>query len=197
MMETSFKYSLEGQETERLLFRKVMDDDFEKWVTFCAFPDSLKYIFSQKQLEIKDPVELCKMWFERVNNRYTNGLGGMNALIDKTTNQLVGQCGLLIQTIDGTDELEIGYSLMPNYRGKGYAQEAAIKCKNFAFENNYSNSLISMIVPENTASINVALKNGMVLDKTTVQNGDKVNIYRIRKEDWTMGNEQLAIGNGQ
>lgn len=180
-MKTTFKYSLEGQETERLLFRKITEQDFDTWLAFCKYPDSLKYIFSQEQLKMEDPIERCRMWFKRVFNRYENGLGGMNALIEKQTGAFVGQCGLLIQTIDDIEELEIGYSLMPAFRGKGFASEAAIKCKEFAFENNYATSLISVIVPENTDSIKVAMNNGMKLDKTTTSNGDVVNIYRINK----------------
>lgn len=180
-MKTSFIYSLEGQETERLIFRPVVESDFDTWLQFCAYPDSLKYIFSQEQLAVNDPLEYCKMWFERINHRYQNNLGGMNALINKHTNEYVGQCGLLIQTIDGLEELEIGYSLMPGQRGKGYAQEAAIKCKEFAFENNFRDSLISTIHIENDASVKVAKANGMYLDKTTVSQGDPVHIFRIKK----------------
>jgi ribosomal-protein-alanine N-acetyltransferase len=180
-MKTTFKYSLEGQETERLLFRRITEQDFDTWLAFCKYPDSLKYIFSQEQLKVEDPIERCRIWFNRVYNRYENGLGGMNALIEKQTGAFVGQCGLLIQTIDDIEELEIGYSLMPAYRGKGFASEAAIKCKEFAFENNYATSLISVIVPENSDSIKVTLNNGMKLDKTTTSNGDVVNIYRINK----------------
>ena len=180
-MKTTFKYSLEGQETERLLFRRITEQDFDTWLAFCKYLDSLKYIFSQEQLKVEDPIERCNIWFKRVFNRYENGLGGMNALIDKQTGELVGQCGLLIQTIDDIEELEIGYSLMPAFRGKGFASEAAIKCKEFAFENEYATSLISVIVPENTDSIKVAMNNGMKLDKSTTSNGDIVNIYRIYK----------------
>jgi RimJ/RimL family protein N-acetyltransferase len=180
-MKPTFKYSLEGQETERLLFRRITEQDFDTWLEFCKYPDSLKYIFSQEQLKVEDPLERCRMWFNRVYIRYENELGGMNALIDKQTGELVGQCGLLIQTIDDIEELEIGYSLMPAFRGKGYASEAAKKCKEFAFENEYAASLISVIVPENSDSIKVAMNNGMKLDKTTTSNGDIVNIYRINK----------------
>jgi RimJ/RimL family protein N-acetyltransferase len=91
----------------------------------------------------------------------------------------VGQCGLLVQTIDDIEELEIGYSLMPAHRGKGYASEAARKCKEFAFENEFSDSLISVIHVDNNASARVALANGMFLDKSTISKGDPVNIYRI------------------
>jgi RimJ/RimL family protein N-acetyltransferase len=180
-MKPTFKYSLEGQETERLLFRRITEQDFDTWLEFCRYPDSLKYIFSQEQLKVVDPIERCNIWFKRVFNRYENGLGGMNALVDKQTGAFVGQCGLLIQTIDDMEELEIGYSLMPAFRGKGYASEAAKKCKEFAFENEYAASLISVIVPENSDSIKVAMNNGIKLDKTTTSNGDIVNIYRINK----------------
>lgn len=180
-MKPTFKYSLEVQETERLLFRRITEQDFDTWLAFCKYPDSLKYIFSKEQLKVEDPIERCRFWFNRVYNRYENGLGGMNALIEKQTGALVGQCGLLIQTIDDMEELEIGYSIMPSFRGKGYAIEAAIKCKEFAFENDYATSLISVIVPENIASIKVATNNGMTLEKTTISHVDKVNIYRIKK----------------
>ncbi len=180
-METTFSYSLEGQETKRLLFRRITEHDFEIWLEFCKYPDSLKYIFSQEQLKVEDPIERCRMWFNKVFHRYENGLGGMNALVDKQTGEFVGQCGLLIQTIDDIEELEIGYSIMPSYRGKGFASEAANRCKEFAFENDYTTSLISVIVPENLDSIKVAMNNGMKLSKTTISNGDLVNIYRVNK----------------
>jgi RimJ/RimL family protein N-acetyltransferase len=183
-MGKTFLYSLEGQETERILFRPIVATDFDTWLEFCRFPKSLDYIYSQEQLAVEDPVERCKMWFERVFNRYEKGLGGMNALIDKNTGAFVGQCGLLIQTIDDLQELEIGYSLMPQHRGKGYASEAARKCKEFAFTNNFRDSLISTIHIDNDASAQVAMANGMRLDKTTVSNGDPVNIYRIWKKDY-------------
>lgn len=180
-METTFNYSLEGQETKRLLFRRITEHDFEIWLEFCKYPDSLKYIFSHEQLKVEDPIERCRMWFNKVFHRYENGLGGMNALVDKQTGEFVGQCGLLIQTIDDIEELEIGYSIMPSYRGKGFASEAANRCKEFAFENDYTTSLISVIVPENLDSIKVAMNNGMKLSKTTISNGDLVNIYRVNK----------------
>lgn len=181
-MNTTFKYSLQGEETDRLIFRPVLQTDFDTWMRFCEFPDSLKYIFPQEELASQDPLAYCKSWFNRAFARYQKGLGGMNALIDKQTHEFVGQCGLLIQTIDELEELEIGYSLMPEHRGKGYAIEAAQKCKQFAFENNFRASLISVIHIENEASAKVARANGMKLDKTTVSKGDPVNIYRIWKE---------------
>ena len=103
----------------------------------------------------------------------------MNALIEKQTGQLIGHCGLLVQTVDEIKELEIAYSLLPAYWNKGYATEAAMKCRDVAFENKFSDSLISIISVTNVPSEKVALKVGMKKDKETVYNGNRVNIFRM------------------
>jgi len=109
----------------------------------------------------------------------------MNVLIDKSTGQLVGQCGLLVQEVDGTEELEIGYSILPKFWNRGYATEAAKKCRDFAFINSYTDSLISIVHKENIKSEKVALKNGMLQTKQTVFKDMPVNIFRIDKNNWT------------
>jgi RimJ/RimL family protein N-acetyltransferase len=129
-------------------------------------------------------MEKCRQWFIKINWRYENMQGGMNVLTDKRSGEFVGQCGLLVQNVDGIEELEIGYSLMPESRGLGYALEAAGKCRDYAFRNDFTDSLISIIHPDNVASQRVALRNGMQLSKQTVYNGLPVNIYRITKEAW-------------
>ncbi len=166
---------LEGQETERLRFRKLEPTDFDTWLPFHQDPLSSKFWEGLP----KNPVEACQQWFDKAFHRYENNLGGMNVLVNKKTNEFIGQCGLLIQTVDGIKELEIGYSILPIHWRQGYATEAAQKCKIFAKENNLAKSLISTIHIANIASQKVALNNGMHLDKTTVYDDNPVHIYRI------------------
>ena len=108
----------------------------------------------------------------------------MNVLIDKATNEFIGQCGLLVQEVDGAEELEIGYSILPRHWNKGYATEAAIKCRDFAFSNAFKDSLISIVHIENFKSEKVALKNGMIKIHQTIFKESPVNIFRINKVDW-------------
>lgn len=175
------KRLLFGEETERLLFEKVTEKHNDAWLEFCAYPGSLDYIGLH---EHETPEEKCTAWFAKVEHRYSNNLGGMNALIEKTTGKLIGQCGLLIQTIDDIEELEVGYSLIPEARGKGFALEAALKCRDHAFANELCDSLISVIHIENEASMRVARANGMEISKTTISKGDPVHIFRITREAW-------------
>ncbi|MBR9853120.1 MAG: GNAT family N-acetyltransferase [Algicola sp.] len=171
------KYLLEDQISERLLFRKLRTTDFKDWLPFYNDPRSTQYWDGLPT----DPTEACETQFNRIFERYEHDLGGMNALILKESKKLVGICGLLVQTVDNIQELEIGYSILPNYWLQGFASEAAQKCKVFAFENNFSDSLISIIHVDNIPSQKVAINNGMHLDKTTVYNNNPVHIFRVKQ----------------
>jgi [ribosomal protein S5]-alanine N-acetyltransferase len=120
-----------------------------------------------------------RQWLDKIFDRYANNLGGMNVLIEKQSSEFIGQAGLLIQTVDGIEELEVAYSIMPQHRGKGFAPEAAKKCIDFAFANRLRDSLISIIHRDNIESQRVAMKNGLRLDKRTVYDNNPVGIFRI------------------
>ena len=171
-------YLLTEEESERLHYRKLKPGDFDQWLPFHQDPTSIKY-WSE---EVLNPEKACQNWFEMVFYRYENLLGGMNALILQETGRFIGQCGLLVQMVDDVEELEIGYSLLPAYRNKGYATEAAKKCKSFAFEHKLAKSLISIIHVDNEPSQRVALNNGMLLDKTTTYKNNPVHIFRVASQ---------------
>lgn len=166
---------LTDQETKRLFFRKLETSDFDTWLPFHKDPRSTEFWDGLPN----DPIAACQHWFDKALHRYDNNLGGMNVLIDKQTKEFIGQCGLLIQTIDGIKEIEIGYSILPKHWKKGYATEAAQKCKAYAIEHNLAKSLISTIQIANIPSQKVAVNNGMHLDKTTTYNGNLCHIFRI------------------
>jgi len=168
-------YLLEGKQTDRLLFGKLGQADFDAWLPFHMDPLSSSYWFGENS----DPKIACQQWLNATFNRYDNNLGGMNALIEKKTGALIGQCGLLLQTVDGVLELEIGYSILPHYRNRGYATEAAKKCKEHAVQNQLGQSPVSIIQIANVGSQKVAKNVGMALDKTTLYKDNKVHIFRV------------------
>lgn len=169
------KYLMPGVQSERLMFREVEATDYDTWLPFYLDPDSTRFWEGLPD----DPEVACREQFDRIFERYQKGLGGMNALILRENGLLVGLCGLLIQQVDGIQELEVGYSILPQFRKMGYATEAARACKQYAFNNQLTPSLISIIHTANLPSRRVALNNGMYKEKVTTYKGNPVYIYRV------------------
>ena len=179
------KYLLTDQETERLQFRKLEIRDFEVWQEL-FFDETTKKMLGMQAF--KTPKECCEKWFEWTFHRYKNNLGGQNILLEKSTGKIIGQAGLLVREVNGNQEIEIAYSILRNHRRNGFALEAIRKCKDFAFENNFHERLISIIHPENINSKKVALKNGMTFKKQIEYSGNMMDVFEIKKSDWEDSN---------
>lgn len=123
--------------------------------------------------------ERAKYWIQRQLDRYKENSFGLQALIDKKTNQFVGQCGLVKQEVDEQIEIEVGYHIFKQFWGQGYAPEAAKLFIEYAFENNLADSIISIIDIGNIKSQIVADKNGLKREKRIKWNNNDVYIYRI------------------
>lgn len=167
-------YILENIESKRLQFRKLKEGDYDALMSFFKNPEAVKYL---GMTDVENASKHCKAWIQRQLERYEDH-SGLMALVSKSTGQLVGQCGLLKQTVDGIEEIEIGYHIQPQYWRLGFATEASQKCKEIAFGMGVP-SVISIIGIKNFRSVGVAQKNLMKLEKQTLHNDKKVSIYRV------------------
>ncbi len=74
----------------------------------------------------------------------------------------------------------MGYLFERLYWHKGYAIEAAAACKKYAFEELKADEVCSIIRDTNTASQNVAIKNGMVIVDTWTKHYRGVDMPHFR-----------------
>jgi RimJ/RimL family protein N-acetyltransferase len=70
----------------------------------------------------------------------------------------LGDCGLTFQDVAGNKMLEIGYHLVEEYRGRGYATESAAACRDYAFDVVGVEDVCSIVDPRNEPSISVAAR---------------------------------------
>ena len=121
----------------------------------------------------------CQEFIQRsLDRRVTDG-SGLNDIIQQATGKPAGMIGLLTQVVDGTDELEIGYHLLPAAWGNGFATAAAVACKEFARQQQLVTSVILLIDRQNFASQAEAKRNGMVFEKVTVHRGTPAMVWRV------------------
>jgi RimJ/RimL family protein N-acetyltransferase len=80
------------------------------------------------------------------------------ALEDGASGRFAGYCGLWFP--EGWDDPEVGWGIMPEFRGRGYAGEAAARVRDYGHRDKGLARLVSYINPDNTASLSVARKLG-------------------------------------
>ncbi len=156
-------------------------DDAREWSAFFSDREAIQF-FPASTAESN--AERARQWIDKQLNRYAEQKFGLQALIDKETNEFIGQCGLLTQEIDGITETEVGYHIFKKYWGRGFAPEAARMFISYAFQNSLATSVISIIDRRNLRSLRVADKNGLLWEKETSWAGLSVYVYRINKNSW-------------
>ena len=150
-------------ETERLIIREMVKSDFDALCKILCDEEVMRAAY-----ESAFSVEEAQNWMNRHFKRYEEYGFGLWAVVLKETNEMIGQCGLTIQSWREKEILEIGYLFQKAYWHKGYATEAAIACREYAFSVLNASSVYSMIRDTHIASQNVAVRNGMkVVDKFT------------------------------
>lgn len=164
------------QETQRLTLRQMHRGDIKDWIAF--FVDNPLEIYVGIDVSLA-PKTKASNWIDLQLKRYASNSFGHLAAIEKETGHLIGVGGLIKREVNLKEELEIAYSILPQYWGKGYATEIARQMKTYAFEHKLRDSLISIISVENIPSKKVALKNGMQHSETTIYQGMDVDIFRI------------------
>lgn len=168
-------------ETARLLLREFALEDADALARVISDPETMRYY--PAPYDRRGVVE----WIDRNRRRYQYDGHGLWALVLKESNEMIGDCGLTRQQVDGVDEIELGYHLRRDHWGKGLATEAARACRDYGFENLPAGHIISLIRPENAPSRRVAQRNGMTLWKEVVWKGLPHQVFRIRRAEWRTG----------
>jgi len=167
-------------ETERLLLRAWSKDDFESYAEICADPDVMRYLSGA-------PFSRLDAWRQLaflVGHWDLLGYGHW-AVEEKASGRLIGRLGFL--NPEGWPGFEIGWTLGRASWGNGYATEGAHAALAYAFTELGRDHVISLIHPENRASIAVAERLGERHEGETTLMGNDVLIYGISRERWREG----------
>ena len=158
-------------ETENLLFRPLTLDDLDDLAVLYADPEVMRFLGGPRS---RDEVQ-------RVLNRYMREYQiyghSFFATILKSDQRFIGQCGLLHQEVEEQQEVELGYVLAKTYWQHGLAVEGIAALKDYGLQQLGFPRVISLIPPDNTASIHIAEKVGMQYERDVQQGGQLFNLY--------------------
>ncbi|MGN0670020.1 MAG: GNAT family N-acetyltransferase [Oscillospiraceae bacterium] len=142
-------------ETERLYLRELNQSDFN---SLCKILQDDKTMYAYEGAFSDQEVQ---EWLDRQLSRYRQYGFGLWAVVLKETGEVIGQCGLTMQPWKNEEVLEIGYLFQRKFWHNGFASEAAIACKKYAFEVLKADEVCSIIRDTNIPSQRVAERNGM------------------------------------
>lgn len=164
-------------ETSRLILREFSLEDAQSLALVLSDPDTMRFYPA--------PLDRAgvEAWISRNLARYAEDGHGLWAMILKSSGELIGDCGLTVQEVDGKNEIEIGYHVRRDLWGQGLATEAARACRDYGFAHLPLERLISLIRPGNLPSRRVAEKNGMRVWKEVLRKGLPHLVYRIHRNE--------------
>lgn len=165
--------------TKRLVLREMDKNDFDDLYKVLADSDIMKhypYIFDNNRVN---------NWINKNIDRYKIFGFGLWGVCLKDTGELIGDCGVTMQNINGQIKPEIGYHIRKNYQRKGYAKEASQAVRDWIFENTTFNTIFSYMNSENIPSIKTAISYGCrFIEEYANENKQKIKVYAITREEW-------------
>jgi RimJ/RimL family protein N-acetyltransferase len=125
--------------------------------------------------------EESRAWIERALAHHARYGYGLWAVDELGTGEFLGNVGAVHQSVDGADEVELGWSIAPRRAGEGIATEAAAAWRARCLGPLGMDHVISLIRPEHAASRRVAEKIGMTIWKETPHGGQgwRHLVYRV------------------
>ncbi len=167
-------------ETTRLRLRQPRTSDFESIYALGRNPNVMRYITGKTQnreeakTDLERRIRICEEQADK-------GLGFWFAE-EKDTGEFVGW--FVLNNLDQTEEIEIGYRLLEEKWGKGYATEGSERIMEYAFKEIQLQEVVAVAIAANASSTNVMKKLGMQFIKTgRFYNVDCV-YYRITDKEW-------------
>ena len=165
-------------ETARLKLRRFRREDVD--AIFAIIGDEVVMQYYPQAFSRKDAEE----WIERNLRRYHDDGYGLFAVLLKDDGEVIGDCGIVKQNVEGRAAMEVGYHFRRDQWGHGYATEAARACMGMAFDVFGANQVISLIRPENSPSRRVAERNGMKVEREVMHCGLTHLVYAMKREDY-------------
>ncbi len=148
--------------TERLFLREFNTGDAGFILELLNNPSWIKYIGDKNILDTNDALNYINNG--PLKSYQTHGFG-LYLVALKATEKPIGMCGLIKR--DGLEDVDIGFALMPEYAGNGFAYEIASATLDHAKNKLGIEKVVAITSHDNENSIKLLNKLGLYFKKIT------------------------------
>ena len=176
--------------TKRLILRKMNPEDYNALYAVLADRENMRYYpYGFDEARVRD-------WIGRNMERYRIFGFGLWAVCLRETGEVIGDCGLTMQEVGGVIRPEIGYHIRADLQRNGFAKEASIAVRDWAFETLPFNEICSCMSAENEPSANTARSWGCrFVGEFEGGINEKTKVFALTRAQWnTLRRERARIG---
>src|SRR6266700_75311 len=167
-------------ETERLILRPWRDHDIAPNTAMLSDPGTARFITPDRR-PVTDELVGWRNAAIMMGHWALHGFGYF-VVAERSSGLFAGRVGPWCPP--KWPGFEVGWGIAKEFRGKGYAVEAARASIDWVFENLMVDRIIHCIVPVNVASQGVARRLGAEIEGKTELNGDIVDLWVTKRSTW-------------
>lgn len=164
--------------------REMRADDAQALFDIFSDPITMRYfgvVFDRQRMDkwVKDNLEHEKQ----------HGFSLLSVVL-KDSGEVVGDCGLETDKIDGKLMVGLGFDFKRAYWGNGYATEAARAVLEYGFTKLELARISGWVDPKNAPSRRVAERIGMKMEKFVMRGSKTYALYGIERKNWDQANSK-------
>ena len=165
-------------ETDRLLLRPTDDSDADFILTLVNTPKWLANIGDRKVRTLEDAYVYIQT---RITPQFERLGYGNYTVIRQADGAKLGSAGLYDRP--GVDGIDLGFALLPEYEGRGYALESACRVRDAAFGTFGLETIYAVTIPANAASQKLLEKLGMSCQQMILLPGaqEEIMLYAMQR----------------
>jgi ribosomal-protein-alanine N-acetyltransferase len=170
--------SIQSLRTDRLLLERMRPEDADDMIAMQQ-DDRFVEAFGHRSTpeHVRGFVSRSVELWERLGY-------GLWTVRDQETGAFVGRGGIQPVSIDGVEEVELGYAFLPEWWGRGLATEMSRTALEVGFERLELPDIVAFTMPTNLRSRHVMEKLRFTFERQFVWVGKPHVLYRLTRNDY-------------
>ncbi len=157
-------------ESERLVIRQCQYEDADSIIELLNTEGWLTFIGDRN---VRDEIS-ARAYIDKIKESYSKNGYGLYTVLNKKSQTFLGLCGILQR--DYLENADIGYALLPNMEGKGYATEAAKAILEYAETKLNIKTFCAITTTDNIKSVILLKKLGFNFDKKILPPNESIEL---------------------
>ncbi|MBC7849351.1 MAG: GNAT family N-acetyltransferase [Chitinophagaceae bacterium] len=172
--------------TQRFYIRELTANDADDYFSLHGDEEIMRYIRAPKSRDVCDKMLLDHIAINKILRPFGRWL-----VFDNMDDSFIGS--FVVIPVEGTQKMQLGYSVLKNHWGKGVATELVGSGLQYIFTNSQLDFIYAIVEDQNIASKKVLVNAGFVANQIMLDGDKSLVEYIYERDRWTAFQEASTI----